>query len=468
MHIAQSTFSYRTSSSRFGVLLGLAWGIAWSALGTHAHGQDLLETWRRAQAHDPHYAAAQAQRDQAWVKREQMAPLWDTQTRATVAAGVGGQDAHLTNARAMGQKGVDFDASVNVGALTRVGVGAQKPIQNPALEVQSRMLDQSARMGDVQWAQAQQDLAWRTVQAYFDLLSARQTVEVLQRQQDTLVKAQKEITRRQAIGDATTMDVQEAQARVALLSAQILQAQQEVDALSVSYRQLTGQAPQALRAVADKRDLLAVPAQPLPQWLVQAQSQSTQLQLLDMQIALQEDEAKRIRLAGTSSTLDWVGQAQFDRLTGYGMNGTATQQMAGYLMGLQWRTPLGTQNLTLAREQEALKQADTLRADKVATQSQLETQVTQAWQSVQSMQARLQALSQAHTVNQQRLRATRYAHQVGTRTTLEWLGAEQDATQAELLWRLMRIQVLVAQARLAWRSGALGDSQLQQLNQHLQ
>jgi outer membrane protein len=381
---------------------------------------------------------------------------------------VGGQDAHITNARAMGQSGVGFDASVNAGAMTRVGLGAQKPIQNPALEVQSRMLDALARMGEVQWQQAEQDLAWRTIQSYFAVLTARQTVEVLQRQSDTLAKAQKEIARRQAIGDATTMDVQEAQTRVALLHAQILQAQQEVDALSVSYRQLTGQMPQAMRPVSEKRNLSVLPTLPLPQWLAQALAQSTQLQLADMQIGLQEEEAKRIRLSGTAATVDWVGHAQFDRLTGTGMNGSATQQISGYLMGVQWSTPLGTQNLTLAREQEALKQADKLRSDKVLAQSQIEMQVTDAWQTAQSMQARLQALSQAHSLSQQRLRTTRQAHQVGTRSTLEWLGAEQDAAQAELMWRQMRIQVLLVQAKLAWVSGALGDTQLQQINQQLQ
>lgn len=445
------------------------WLSLWVGLvAPHVHSQDLLETWRLAKLHDPQYAAAQAQRDQALVKRDQMAPLWDTQTRATLAAGLGGQDAHLTNARAMGQNGVGFDASINAGAMARAAVSTQKPIRNPALDVQSRMLDAGARMGEVQWQQAQQDLAWRTVQRYFNIVSARQTVQVLQRQHDTLVKAQKEIARRQAIGDATLMDVQEAQTRVALLNAQILQAQQDVNALEVAYRQLTGQAPQAMRTVAEKQNLNVLADQALPQWLVQANAQSAQLQLVDLQIGLQEADAQRIRLAGTSPTTDWVGQAQLDRLTGYGMNGTATQQIAGYMMGVQWSMPLGTHNLTMAREQEALKQADKLRSDKVLAQSQIEAQVTEAWQAVPSLQARLQALTQAHTLSQQRLRSTRQAHQVGTRTTLEWLGAEQDAAQAELQWRLMRIQVLVAQARLAWASGALGDSQLQALNQQLQ
>ena len=431
---------------------------------------DLWETWRLAQTNDPQYAAAQAQRAQALAKREQMAPLWDTQARATVAAGVGGQDAHLTNARAMGQNGVGFDASINAGAAARLGVGAQKPIRNPALEAQSRMLETSARLGEVQWLQATQDLAWRAVQRYFDVLAARQTLEVQQRQLETLRKAEQEISRRQAIGDATTMDVQEAQARAALVRAQVLQSQHEADTKALVYRQLTGQAPQALRGVAEgpSQRTLSIIALPLPQWLAQANARATPLQLADLQISLQEEEAKRIHLAGHAPTLDWVGQAQLDRLTGYGMNGTATQQITGYLMGVQWSTPLGSQNLTQARELEAWKQVDKLRSDKQWAQSQLEAQVTEAWQSVQSSQDRLQALAQAHGLSQQRLRTTRRAHQLGTRSTLEWLGAEQDAAQAELLWKLMRIQVVVAQARLLWVSGALGDTEVQALNQQLQ
>ena len=150
---------------------------------------DLIESLRLAKAHDPQYAAAQAQRDQSLIKREQMAPLWDAQTQAMVTAGMGGQDLHVTQARAMGQNGVGFDSSISAGALARVGVTTQKPIRNPALDVQSQMLDIGARIGEVQWAQAQQDLRWRVVQRDFDVLSAQQSLEVLQRQSGTLIKA---------------------------------------------------------------------------------------------------------------------------------------------------------------------------------------------------------------------------------------------------------------------------------------
>ena len=444
----------------------LLWPVTFALLTTPALAADLMDTWRLASANDPQLALAQAQRDQALVRRAQMAPLWEAQSRVTLAAGMGGQDAHITNARAMGQNGVDFDTSVNVGGLARASVGVQKPLRNAALEVQSQLLDLSARLGELQWAQAQQDLAWRVVQRHLDVVAARQTLALWQRQLDTLQKAEAEIVRRQRVGDASVMDVQEAQTRLATLRAAVLQAKNEVDLKSLAYRQLTGQPPAALSAPAASP--MGQAPSDLPPWLVQARAQSLALQMTDVQIELQTQEARRIRVSGTTPTLDWVAQAQVDRLTGRGMAGGATQQMAGYLVGVQWSAPLGTHGLTDAREQEALKQVDRLQRDRDWQLSQLELQVSQAWHQWQSSVERLDVLAQALQVSQQRVRTTRQAHRLGTRSTLEWLGAEQDAVQAEMAWQQMRVQVVMARARLWWSSGRLSEAQLQEINQQLQ
>jgi len=229
---------------------------------------------------------------------------------------------------------------------------------------------------------------------------------------------------------------------------------------------LTGQPPAALSAPA--ASLVGQAPSDLPPWLVQARAQSLALQMTDVQIELQTQEARRIRVSGTTPTLDWVAQAQVDRLTGRGMAGGATQQMAGYIVGVQWSAPLGTHGLTDAREQEALKQVDRLQRDRDWQLSQLELQVSQAWHQWQSSVERLDVLAQALQVSQQRVRTTRQAHRLGTRSTLEWLGAEQDAVQAEMAWQQMRVQVVMARARLWWSSGRLSEAQLHEINQQLQ
>ena len=452
--------------------LRFRWQPVWLVLGlmgaSAAHALDLVDSWHLARAHDPQIAAAQAQREQTLERRSQIDALWDPQARASFATGLGGQNSRITNAQAMGQTGVAFDTSVNAGLLARVGVGVQKPLLNQGLQSQSQLLDLSARMGDVQWAQAEQELAWRVVQRYVDVLGARQSLAIWQRQQETLQKVQAEIQRRRAVGDASLMDVQEAQARVALVRAQVLQAQHELDTQSLAFKQLTGQAPQTLQGLSEQAPLTVIPTMANAEWLRQARERSTALQLVDLQIRLQEEEARRIRVSGTTPTLDGLAQVHMERLAGQGMMGSASQQAAQYLVGVQWSAPLGAQGLTQAREREALKQVAKLQRDRDVAESNVEFNVTQAWQAMQSVADRLQALAEAHRISQQRLRTTREAHRTGSRSTLEWLGAEQDAAQAELAWRQMRLQVLMSRARLFWASGLLGEAQLQELNRVLQ
>jgi outer membrane protein len=95
---------------------------------------------------------------------------------------------------------------------------------------------------------------------------------------------------------------------------------------------------------------------------------------------------------------------------------------------------------------------------------QTEQNVRDAWQSLSSATARLQALGQSQQASQARLIATRQAHRTGARTTNEWLGAEHDAAQAELAVLQLRIQTALDQLRLSAASGELSETQLRQVN----
>jgi len=67
-----------------------------------------------------------------------------------------------------------------------------------------------------------------------------------------------------------------------------------------------------------------------------------------------------------------------------------------------------------------------------------------------------------------RLDATRLGRQVGDRTTLDLLNAENDAASAELtLWQA-RIDLLMNRLRLAALAGRLDETSLQSVNASLQ
>jgi outer membrane protein len=433
-----------------------------ASLASSAYAADLMDAWQAAQVRDPEIAAARALHEQATFRLEQAQALWAPTLSAGGAVGMGGADSRTRGAQAMGQSDVTFKTNTNIGALAQASVSAQKAWINPERQAQSKQLELSAEVAQVQWQQAQQALIMRTAQRYFDVMGAELTLATLQRQQKTLQQAAVEIKKRQAIGDASTMDAQEANARVSEIKAHVLTQENNLAMKKVAYRQLMGQEPNQLMVIADV-NLTPTNLADANAWVSRAKQQSPQIQMMGLQQAIQGQEAKRVK-AGNAMTVDWVAKAQMDRLVGQGMYGGSSNQMAQYMIGLQLNAPLSTGGMVEAREREALKQVEKLHYDQETAELQIEQYVRDAWQNLSTAQARLQALTQSEQASKARLTATRQAHRTGVRTTNEWLGAEHDAAQAELALLQLRIQTVMDQLRLYSASGELDESKLRLIN----
>lgn len=442
--------------------LPLIAALALAGIASAANAADLMGAWQAALARDPEIAAARALHEQATFRQEQAKALWAPMVSAGGAVGIGGADSRTKGAEAMSQSDVTFKTNVNAGALTRASIGAQKAWISPEREAQSKQLELSAQIAQTQWQLAQQALIMRTAQRYFDVVGAEQTLTVLQRQQKAMQQAAAEISKRQSVGDASVMDVQEANARVSEIRAHVLTHENNLANKKVAYRQLTGQEPTQLLPIGNI-NLTPANLADANTWVQRAKQQSPSLQMMGLQQAIQGQEAKRVK-AGNAMTVDWVAQAQMDRLSGQGMYGSASNQMAQYIVGIQLNAPLSTGGMVESREREALKQVEKLRYDQEAVEQQVEQQVRDAWQSLSTAQARLQALSQSEQASMARLTSTRQAHRTGARTTNELLGAEHDAAQAELAVVQLRIQTAMEQLRLSAASGELGEAQLRQVN----
>jgi outer membrane protein len=87
---------------------------------------------------------------------------------------------------------------------------------------------------------------------------------------------------------------------------------------------------------------------------------------------------------------------------------------------------------------------------------------------LQSGQARLLALEEALLAQQARLDATRLGRQLGDRTTLDLLNAENDASAAELALLQARIDTLQNRLQLDALVGQLDAQRLQAVNNALQ
>ncbi len=437
--------------------------ITLALMSASVNAADLMSAWQSAQTRDPELAAARTMLEQAEFRKDQARALWAPQAAATAQAGMGGQDSRINGADAMGQSGVSFNTNTNVGVLAWAGVSAQKAWISPEKQAQEQQLNLSAQVAQIQWQQAEQSVMLRTAQKYFDVLSAELTLDVLMRQQKTIQQAAKEISKRQSVGDASVMDVQEANARVSDIRAQLLTQENTLEMKRVAYRQLTGQTPDKLATLSSSVLFTFNDLGDANQWVQRAIEQAPALQMMRLQQAIQAQEAKRVK-AGDALTVNWVAQAQLDRLMGHGKFGTSNNQMVNYMVGLQLQAPLDAGGMVQARQQEALKQVEKLRFDEEVVRLQIEQAVRDAWQHLATASARLSALEQSLKANQSRVLATRNAHRLGTRTTNEWLGAEHDATQAELSVLQLRIQTVMERLHLQATSGILNAAGLQIVN----
>lgn len=443
-------------------------GAALALCATAAPAADLLQVWQAARQHDPQGAVNEAGRAAGATRREQAAALWRPNVDLSASTGWASAQSQMNGAQfAMPGfapvSGASFGTSVNGGTTTRLALNAKQPLYNPERRAQSAHLDIAAQASEHAWQQAQQDWMLQTTQRYFDVVQAERRLALVLQQQQAVDKALTEAKDRFKLGDAPVTDTHEAQARAQALAAQAIAASNELDMARQVLADVTGWPAQSLQLQAPVRVVTGQAIEPLATWLQRAEQHSPVLKLQQAQVQSVQQDIDKYR-ASASPTLDLVAQASRERLGGSGDFGAASNTQSQQMVGLMLNLPLYTGGWRSAKLQEAVHLHDKARAELERSRQQVAQMTRAAWQAVQSGQARLAALDAARTASQARLDATRLGRQVGDRTTLDLLNAQNDASAAELAWLQGQIDTLIAQLRLHAMAGQLGEAQLQVVN----
>ena len=429
-----------------------------------AHAADLLQAWQAARQHDPDMAVALAAQQAGQTRRAQASALWRPTVAATAAGGAMGAQ---TSTAGASFSAPGFGASSNVGFNTSVdnslgvrwSLGARMPIYSPERTAQGRKLTLSADLADVQWQAAEQALMLQTAERYFAVALAEDALRLLQRQQLAVNKALVEAQDRFELGDTPVTDTHEAAARARAIDAQVLAAEVDLQIAQRALADTTGWSVDALQ-VAPAPALLASPALPaLPQWLDQAAAANPGLrqQTLAVEVARQ-DVAQYARGAGT--TVDLVAQASREHLSGSGRYGHGSNTAQQHMVGVQVTVPLYTGGQRSARQQELLHLQTKAEAELDRARQQVAQQTRAAWLRLQSGAARTEAQNAALRASQARLDATQLGRQVGDRTTLDLLNAQNDAAGAELAMAQLRTSLTLERLRLLALTGQLDERAL--------
>jgi outer membrane protein len=451
-----------------------ALALAAACLGLPAAGwpMDLVEAWRAAQEHDLDFAAARAAHDAGVARRSEGSALWRPSVQATGSVGRMSNSTDFTGAHfaapGLGQSnGVDFGTSVNDGNATSWAVTARQPLLSGERLAQSRQLELSGDVADLQWDAARQALMLRTAERYFEAVVAEETLRVLREQQGAAEEALSEAQERYRIGDIPVTDSHEANARAQGIRAQVLAAESDLELKRYALSDITGIAPRDLVLKVPSDAPAPGEAALLDNWLERTAQNNPELRMESANLAVAQQDVARTR-AGSGPSLDFVARVGRDRLSGSGDFGAASNAASNGMIGLQLTVPVFTGGYRSAQHEEALGMAEKARAEEARTRQQVAQRTRSSWLGLTVGATRAEALAAARQASLARLEATRLGHHVGDRSTLDLLNAQSDAAGAELNLLQARIGLLTERLRLAALAGALDEEQLRAASAGLQ
>jgi len=422
-----------------------------------AYSADLLTLYRDAATQDPAVASAQAA---LLAARERV-----TQAEAAngFAAGVNaGANANYFDAHARGLP----KASTDRGYLTAsVSAYVNKPLIRPAIIVAIEQARASLTLFEVSLAAAQMDVATRLSQAYFDVLLTQDNLTLVQSQKAAVGEQLAQAKRNFEVGTATIVDTNEAQARYDQVIAQEIAANNEVERTRYVLRNVVGRYETNLKRLRTNAQVPAPNPSNMDAWVSRAETEAFGVRIAQQTLAIAEYDIRRAQ-TGKDWTLDATASVAHSQSTGGISTGIGTWVNSG-VIGVTFNWPFDVSGGVNARIRETLALVDKSRNDIEAARRLASLGVRQSYlgvtSGVASVAAQQQALKSAETL----LASTKLGLEVGVRTNLDVLNAQQQVTQVQRDLALARYNTLLNDLRLKAATGVLSEDDLRATNAYL-
>ncbi len=422
-----------------------------------AHGADLLSLYREAAAQDPAMAAARASLSAA---RERVAQAEGGNGFATgVAAGANANyfDLHMRNLPQAQTDRAYLAASVQAFV--------NKPLYRPANDAAIEQANVATKLAELGVRAAEMDVANRLAQAYFDVLLAQDNVRLVEAQKAALSEQLAQAKRNFEVGTATIVDTNEAQSRYDQVLAQEISARNEVDRTRWALRNVVGRFETNLKTLRGNAQVSLPTPSSMEAWVTRAEREAYPVQIAQQTLAVSEYDVKRAE-AAKSWTLDATANVAHTQSSGSTTTALGTWTYSG-LIGVTFNLPFDTTGGLSARIRETLALVDKNRNDLETARRTTGLSVRQAYLGVTSGVAGVAAQQQALKSAETQLASTKLGLEVGVRTNLDVLNAQQQVTQVQRDLAQARYNTLLNDLRLKAATGILGEDDLRATNAYL-
>ncbi|MBT9566976.1 MAG: TolC family outer membrane protein [Thiobacillus sp.] len=419
------------------------------ALAPAAQAANLSDMLRDAQAYDAQYASARA----AYQAGQEKSVQGRTGLLPSVSMGANVRYNKVESSLPGGDANYDSNgASIN----------AAQPLFRRQNQVQYAQSLNQVKIAEIELKIAEQDLILRVAQAYFDVLQAQDNIAFINSQKASITEQLAAAKRNFEVGTATITDTHEAQARYDLAVAQEIAEQNSLAIRLRALEKLIGKPAGSLDTLVEPKPL-GTQLGSMDDWATRAVDGNLQAEIQRLAKAIADQEVERNR-AGHYPTVDAVAGYAINN----GQNFGATQvdtRTATIGVELNWSIYQG--GLINSRVREAVANQEKARQDLEVASREASLQARQAWLNVNSGAARVKALEQALTSTRAQLDSTRLGLQVGVRTNLDLLNAEQQVLSAQRDLAAARYAYLLAGLSLQAAAGTLSATDLQAIDSML-
>ncbi len=445
--------------------LSLAVAAMVSTGAVHSAQLDLLGAYDLARRNDPQLSAAQNRSDaiDEGIAQSRAALL------PTIAA-----TADTGRTRGDGSS-PQFDP--DTGQIINQGFDVDTEADSYGLQLRQSVFDWAnytrlrgaralAAQGDALYLQAEDALYVRVAEAYFNVLTAEDTLAFSNAEATALGRQFDQAQQRFEVGLAAITDVNEAQAQRDAATAAVVLADFALEDAEEALTEIIGAPVETIKALREELPLRPPEPVDIEAWVESARKQNPQIAAQQFAVSAAEENIATAR-AGHLPTVDLVGNYLDSTSSGSrgGFFSTDSESTsANGTVSLQLNVPIFSGGLVSATARRAVHDRDVQRDVLEQTERSVVRQTRFSHRAITGGIAEIEARRQAVFSATSAVEAVQAGYEVGTRNIVDLLIAQRQLFQAQRDYSLARHNYIVNGLRLKQNAGDIERADLVEVN----
>ncbi len=415
------------------------------------HAESLMDIYKQASDSDPVIAAAEATYLAALEIRPQAKAALRPQIRANAGVGYSVID------RDPEPPSLDKDFT-----SSSYGISLDQVLYNKQARIRLQQADTNIARAEVTLEAAKQELILRVAEAYFDILSAGDSLEFTSAEKQSIKRQLDQNLQRFKVGLIAITDVHETKARYDISVAEEITAKNQLDISKEVLITLIGEAPQSLNSLKENTPLVKPEPEDINEWVKTSGKSNPELIAAEHLVKLSQQQTN-LQKAERHPTLGLNASHGYNHSNGGLSDGSGNDTS----LGLQFSVPLYTGGLIRSRTREAQHQV-TIAERQFESVARNTTRLTRAsYLNVISRISQVKALKQALQSTETAAEAAEAGFEVGTRTAVDVLLALTQTYRAQRDYSRARYDYILSTLRLKRAAGSLVQQDITNIDQWL-